>query len=224
MKKTMTLLLLTLTLCSLSAATVYVGGEVGINSNSVIAGSGYSGYEYSRGRGFDISVPVVVEFTPNIAIQTGASFQMKGYGYMKNAAIKGEKFEILEYSVMNSFIEVPLALRLSLSFGGSRWGAFAVLGGYCGYWTHGYRTGEAYGLTSARPVEEDTDLSLYNRFEAGLSAALGADVEFGSFDAYLLVGYSISLTDMNRSQKYASYPVHNSTVTVAAGLLWGVNK
>lgn len=166
-----------------------------------------------------------MEFTPNIALQTGASFQMKGYGYMKNAAIKGEKFEILEYSVMNSFIEVPLALRLSLSFGGSRWGAFAVLGGYCGYWAHGYRTGEAYGLTSARPVEEeDTDLSLYNRFEAGLSAALGADVEFGSFDAYLLVGYSISLTDMNRSQKYASYPVHNSTVTVAAGLLWGVNK
>lgn len=224
MKKTMTLLLLTLALCSLSAATVYVGGEVGINSNSVIAGSGYSGYEYSHGKGLDISVPVVVEFTPNIALQTGASFQMKGYGYMKNVTIKGEKTEILEYSVMNSFVEVPLALRLSLSFGGSRWGAFATLGGYCGYWAHGYRTGEAYGLTSVRPAEEDTDLSLYNRFEAGLSAALGADVEFGSFDAYLLVGYSISLTDMNKSQKYASYPVHNSTVTVAAGLLWGVNK
>ncbi len=224
MKKTMTLLLLTLALCSLSAATVYVGGEVGLSSNSIIAGSGYSGYEYSIGKGADISVPVVVEFTPNIALQTGASFQMKGYGYMKNVTIKGEKTEILEYSVMNSFVEVPLALRLSLSFGGSRWGAFAVLGGYCGYWVHGYRTGEAYGLTSARPVEEETDLSLYNRFEAGLSASVGADVEFASFDAYLLVGYSISLTDMNRSQKYASYPMHNSTVTVAAGLLWGINK
>lgn len=224
MKKTMTLLLLTLALCSLSAAAVYVGGEVGINSNSIIAGSGYSGYEYSGGRGVDISLPVVVEFTPNIALQTGASFQMKGYGYMKNVTIKGEKTEILEYSVMNSFVEVPLALRLSLSFGGSRWGAFATLGGYCGYWVYGYRTGDAYGLTSVRPVEEKTDLSLYNRFEAGLSAAVGADVEFGSFDAYLLVGYSISLTDMNKSQKYASYPMHNSTVTVAAGLLWGVNK
>lgn len=224
MKKTMTLLLLTLALCSLSAATVYVGGEVGLNSNSIIAGSGYSGYEYSGGRGVDISLPVVVEFTPNIALQTGASFQMKGYGYMKNVTIKGEKTEILEYSVMNSFVEVPLALRLSLSFGGSRWGAFATLGGYCGYWVYGYRTGDAYGLTSVRPVEEKTDLSLYNRFEAGLSAAVGADVEFGSFDAYLLVGYSISLTDMNKSQKYASYPMHNSTVTVAAGLLWGVNK
>lgn len=224
MKKTMTLLLLALALTSLSAATVYVGGEVGINSNYIIAGSGYSGYEYLSAGGLDIRVPVVVEFTPNIALETGASFQTKPYGYTKSVTVKGEKNDIFGYDEVNSFIEIPLSLRLSIDFGGSRWGAFATLGGYCGYWVYGFRTGVAYGLTSGRPVEEKTDLSYYNRFEAGLSASVGADVEFGSFDAYLLVGYSIALTDMNKSQKYASYPVHNSTVTVAAGLLWGVNK
>ncbi len=224
MKKTMTLLLLTLALCSLSAATVYVGGEIGINSNSVIAGSGYSGYEYSASAGADIAVPVVVEFTPNFALQTGLSLQGKAYGYTKNVTIKGENNTIFAYSVGNSFIELPLSLRMSLNFGGSRWGAFCTVGGYLGYWTYGMRSGAAYGFTSARPVEEETDLSLYNRFEAGVSLAGGVDVEFGSYDAYLLFGYSLSLTDMNKSQKYASYPMHNSTVTVAAGLLWGINK
>ncbi len=224
MKKTMILLLLTLAICSLSAATVYVGGELGINSNSIIAGRGYSGYEYSAAVGADFSVPVVVEFTPNIALQTGLSLQEKAYEYTKNVKVKGETDTIFVYSVSNCFVELPLALRMSINFGGSRWGAFCTVGGYLGYWAYGTRSGNAYGFTSVRPVEEETDLSLYNRFEAGVSLAGGVDVEFGSYDAYLLFGYSLSLTDMNKSQKYASYPVHNSTVSVAAGLLWGINK
>ncbi len=224
MKKTMTLLLLTLALCSLGAATVYVGGELGINSNSVIAGSGYSGYEYSPSAGAGIAVPVTVEFTPHIALQTGLTFQWKAYGYTKNVTIKGEKNTIFSYGVNNGFMELPLALRLSINFGESRWGAFCTAGGYLGFWTYGERAGDAFGFTSVRPVEEETDLSLYNRFEAGVSLSGGIDVEFGKYEAYLLLGYSISLTDMNKSQKHASYPVHNSTVAVAAGILWGINK
>ncbi len=226
MKKTIILLLLVTALCSLGAATVYVGAEAGLNGNAIIAGKGYSGYDYTKMFGGSLSVPVVVEFTPNLALQTGASFVMKDYIYSKTITYQGQQGTVLGYVCMNGFAEIPFALRCSVNFGKSNWGAFATVGGFVGFWAGGIRTGKVYGFMSseAQDVEDDLDLDYYNKVQAGVSASAGFDVEFGSFDAYLSVQYALSLTDLNKTQKYAQYPVHNSTVTVAAGLLWGVNK
>ena len=224
MKKLVTLLTLVLVVFGLSAATVYVGGEVGLNTNSIIAGKGYSGYTFTPSLGCSLTVPVVVEFTPSLGLQTGVTYVKKSYDYDKTLKIKGQEETLFKYNCENGFVEIPVAFRYSLNIAGSRWNAFATVGGFIGFWTDGERAGEAYGSTSGRSVDEKTDLSLYNRFQAGVSASAGVDVEFGTMEAYLSFGYSLTLTSLNKSQKHASYPVHNSTFTVAAGLLWGIDK
>ena len=224
MKKTLTVILLALTLSCLGAATVYIGGEGGLTLNSIIAGKGYGGYEYNTKASSSFSIPVVVEFTPSFGLQTGVSFVTKSYDYTKTVTTKGVASTILGYTCSNSFIEVPVAFRYSLTFGESRWGAFFTAGGFAGFWAYGNRSGQVTGFTSVQSVDEDTDLSYYNRFQAGVSASLGVECEFGKCDAYLSFGYALTLTNLNRSQKYDSFPVHNSTMTVAAGIMWGVNR
>ena len=224
MKKTMTILLLTLAVFSLGAATVYVGGEAGGNTNAIIAGEGYSGYTYTPASGSSISVPVVVEFSYGMGLETGLSYVKKSYDYDKYIKVAGTEGTLFKYSVENGFLEIPVLFRYSFAIAGSRWNVFAAVGGFAGFWLSGMRTGAVYGFSSERPVEEKTDLSYYNWFQAGVTASAGIGYSFTSCEVYVKAGYSLTLTDLNRSQKHASYPVHNSTVTVAAGILWGINK
>ncbi len=226
MKKLITLLTLVLVVFGLGAATVYVGGEAGLTFNSIIAGRGYNGYEYSKGTGFAVSVPVVVEFSHGLGLQTGASVAFKSYDYSKTITVQSQTGTMLQYRCDNCFLEIPVAFRYSLGFGNSGFGVFATVGGFAGYWVGGMRKGFAYGFMAedTSNVEDDLDLDYYNRWQAGVSAGAGIDYEFGSCDVSLSFTYALALTDLNRSQKYASFPEHNSTLTVAAGILWGINK
>ena len=235
MKRLVTLLTLVLVALSLSAAVTYsVGVEGGADYNTIIAGKGYRDYTYSGKISYTVSVPVVVEFTPSLGLQTGVTFAEKDYHYGRTLSYtdtSGETSSIrtIDYILYNGFLELPVAFRYTLNFGeDSDWAVYATAGGYLGYWLKGRRTGSILGSSlvgATENIDEAVNFDYYNRFEAGVNASLGVKWQFSEkFDAHVQIGYSLSLTDMNKYQKHGSYPIHNSTVTVSGGLMWGINK
>lgn len=223
MKKTIVILMLILASFSLSAAVYYVGAEGGVTLNSVIAGKGYRDYKYNLGVGYKASLPFVITFTDNLGLETGLSVYGKYYKYSQEVSTGNSKQMNFNLDVRNGFLTLPIAFRLS--FPVSSFDIYTTLGGYMGFWVYGNRSGVVInGNSEKESVNEYTDLSLYNIFDAGVRASIGAGMNFGHFFGYLQGEYCLSLTDMNKAQKYGSYPIHNSTFLVTLGILWGINK
>lgn len=204
---------------SLSAATYHIGYEGGVTLNSVIAGKGYRDYKYSMGVGYKASIPFVVEFNDNLGLETGLSLYGKYYKYSQTVAISSDNKQTnFDYEVRNDFIIFPLCVRFTLPV--SDFELYTTLGGYMGVWGHGNRSGSVININEKKEsVSEETDLSLYNMFDAGLRATLGAGVNFGPFLGYLQGEYSFSLTDMNKWQRHGAYHIHNSSFVISLGLL-----
>lgn len=216
--------MLALTLVSLNAATYYVGADGGATLSTAVAGKGYRNYTYSYGVGYKAGVPFVVMFNDNLGIKTGVSMYGKYYRYSQTVTgYSGEPQTNFLLSIKNGFLEFPIALKADLPLNG--FDLYFTAGGYVGAWLYGNRSGSVHnGNSKAENVSEDTDLNLYNRFDAGVSVSVGGGIEFGQFVGYVEGEYALSLTDMNKSQKFGSFPVHNSTFAVTLGLLWGINK
>ncbi len=223
MKKTITLLSLVLVAFSLSAATYYVGADGGVTLNNVIAQKGYRNYDYSMGVGYKVSIPIVITFNDNLGLESGVSVYGKYYKYSQTVDAGGKKQANFDLNIRNGFLTFPVAFRLAFPI--SNFEIFTTLGGYLGAWVYGNRSGSVInGNDKSESVNEYTDLSLYNRFDAGVRSTVGAGVNFGQFLAYLQGEYDFSITDMNKRQKYGSYKIHNSTFLVTLGILWGINK
>ncbi len=227
MKKLLTSIILILACFSISATTFYIGLEAGGNYNVVIAGEGYKGYTYSNKFGASASIPLLVEFTPSLAIETGLSYSMKDFGYSRTVNNDSLSIRTLDYVRYNHFIELPLALRYTYAVLDNKLDVFASLGGFVGVWVYGLRSGYAYSVSinpSLIPFSEETDLSNYNIFHSGVSASAGLKWRFSNMvDAYIRAGYSLTLTDLNKGQTCGSHPVHNSTITLIGGIMWRVN-
>ncbi len=230
MKKTFFMALMVLTALTLGAAAVHVGAEAGFDYNSVIAGSDYKDYRYGGKGSMTASVPVIVEFKDGMGLETGLRVLSKKYDYSRSYDYKNpssktnSSISMVSYTVRNLFIELPLAFRASVDLGKHGISLFGTLGGFAGWWIMNERNGSVYGFTNTESVRDSLDLSLYNRFEAGVEFSLGTAVTLGVFDIFCRAQYSVTLTDMNKAQTYGSYPVHNSTLSVTTGLLWGFNK
>lgn len=226
MKKIVTILMLffvMVTLCATSATTYYVGAEGGLTINRVVAGKGYRNYKYSTGMGYKASVPVVIMFTDNLGLDTGLSMYGKNYKSSQTVLVDGKDQVNYNLEVTNGFLELPVSFRASISL--DNFDFYITAGGYMGLWLYGNRSGTVVNANEkTESVNETTDLSLYNRFEAGLNTKIGAAINFGSFKGYAQYEYSFALTDMNKGQKYGAYPIHNSTSSFTLGLLWGINK
>ncbi len=208
---------------SLGAASYYAGMDGGVTFNTVIAGTGYRSYEYDWGTGYRFSFPFVVTFNDNIALETGLAMYGKNYRYFQNTESGSVKQTNFDLTVENGFISFPLLLRYYLPLG--NFDFYTAIGGWMGVWVYGSREGFVVNANSKKEsVDEKTNLSLYNRFDAGAALKLGVDVDFGSCRAYVEGEYGLSLTDMNKNQKHASYPVHNSTFSVTFGCLMEVGK
>lgn len=227
MKKTIAALFFILMVFSLSAAALSVGLEAGADWNGIIAGEGYRNYTYSNKPGFTVSVPVLVGLMPSLELETGLSYTMKNYGYSRTVEDDPAAVRTLDYSRYNHFIEVPVALRYTDTLGSSDVSLFASAGGFVGLWIYGSRSGYAYSISrnpGLIPFNEKTDLENYNICQAGVSASLGVRFKLSDrADSYIRAGYSLALTDLNRAQKYGSYPIHNSTVTLNGAVTWRVN-
>lgn len=223
MKKTITILILFSVMLSLNATTYYVGADGGLTINSIVAGEGYRKYEYSAQLGYKASVSVVIMFTDNLGLNTGLAMYGKNYKGFQTVSVDGENQENYNLEINNGFLEFPVAFRASISL--QRFDFYGIAGGYMGLWLYGNRSGKVMnGNNKAQDVNESIDFSLYNRFEAGLIATTGVAINFGCFKGYAQYEYSFSLTDMNKSQKHGSFPIHNSTSSITLGLLWGINK
>lgn len=227
MKKTITALFFLLMVFSLSAAALSVGLEAGADWNGIIAGEGYRNYRYSNKTGFTVSIPVLLELMPSLELETGLSYTMKNYGYSRTVEDDSASVRTLDYSRYNHFIEVPVALRYTDTLGGGSVSLFASVGGFFGLWVYGSRSGYAYSISrnpGLIPFDEKTDLENYNICQAGVSASLGVKFKLSDrADSYIRAGYCLALTDLNRAQKYGSYPIHNSTVTLTGAVTWRVN-
>ena len=225
MKKLIVLASLLLLMLSLSAASVSVGFEAGADCNMIISGKGYRNYEYTWKAGFTSSIPVIVEFTPSLSLETGFSYSFRNYGYSRTS---DDNIKTLDYTADNSFLELPLAFRYTYTFPDSSWSLFASFGGFVGWWLTGRRYGKAYTIDitpSLKDFNQETDLSNYNRFQSGVTASLGVKLKLDEkTDGTLRVGYSLALTDLHRAQKYGAYPVHNSTFSLVGGLMWRCGK
>ncbi len=219
MKKPIVILTLLSAMLGLGAASYYVGAEGGVTFNTVAAGRGYRSYEYDWAVGYKTSVPFVVQFNDNFALETGLSLYGRSYNYSQKVDLSdGGKQTNFDLAVRNGFMTVPLLARVYIPVG--EFDFYASLGGWIGFWAYGSRKGTVMnGNDKSESVEEKTDLSLYNRFDAGVSAKLGFDVDFGPVRGYVEGEYGLTLTDMNVRQKHGSFPVHNSTFCVTIGAL-----
>ena len=217
MKKTAAIFTLMLVLCSLTAGSFYTGLEGGVGINTIISGKDYKGYNYGSSSGYTLSVPVIYEFNEWTGIESGLSFSGKNYTlerYYRGSAM-------VDLKMSNVFVEVPLLARFRTpAYSGLA--LYGSIGGYLGFWAWGQQKGEAIGLAmpDTTPVDQKTDLSHRNRFEAGVEAALGCTIDFSRLRVQFGLRYALSLTDMNLSQEKGGYPLYNSTFTVGCGLMW----
>ncbi len=236
MKKTASLILILFLVYSLGAAVVSVGCEMGPNYNMIIAGKGYRDYRYEGKFNLTARAPVVIEFTPSIGLQTGVVYIEREYGYRRSAvnkslsAISTEPyyFDTIDYEFHNQFLDFPLALRYTYTFGESGWSVYGTLGGFAGFWIDSKRAGAGLNVDlepQMDAVSDELDLDYFNRFDAGVEAAVGVKWQFSKkVDAHVSLGYALSLTDMNKAQEHGSYPVHNSTLSLTGGVMWGINR
>ncbi len=224
MKKTVTILLLLSVMLSLSATTYYVGADGGMTATMVVAGEGYRDYKYSVGLGYKASVPVVIMFDKHLGLDTGISLYGKYYKSAQSIKSGSTSQDNFVLDVKNGFLEFPIALRAILPIGSSI-DAYFSLGGYVGWWLYGVRSGSVMNMNDEKEsVSEMTDLSYYNRLDAGISTKIGCGYSFDSFRLYGENEFAFSLTDMNKAQKYGAFPIHNITYSVTLGLLWRIDK
>lgn len=223
MKKIVMLLVALLFVTSLSASTYYVGFDSGLVVTNIIAGSGYRNYEYKESSGYKVSVPIVMMFTDNFGLDTGVSLNWKNYNKSQTVKASGETQKNFDLDVRNCYLEFPIAFRSSVTI--DELDLYCSVGGFLGALLYGDRTGQVINMNgTSEKVSEKTDLSLRNRFDAGVSVKLGAGINMGRFKFYYDVEYDYSLTDNFIWQRNGANHIHNSTYALTFGLLWGINK
>lgn len=227
MKRTVAVIFFILAVFSAYAVGVSSGFEAGADYNMIIAGRGYRNYAYSGKFGIAATVPVLIEFTPSLSIETGLSYYMKDYGYSRTAVDDQKEVMTLDYGCFNHFLELPLAFRYTLALQDGGLSLFASAGGFIGLWIYGSRSGYAYSVSvepALTPFSGKTELGNYNIFHAGVSASLGLKWKFKEgMDGSLRAGYSLTLTDLNKAQRRGAYPVHNTTVSLTGAVMWRFN-
>ncbi len=237
MKRIIALTVIALTLFSLSAFTYHVGLSAGGDLNCIIAAKGYRNYEYGLKAGFTGGADFLLDFTKSLSLESGITYIGRDYSYKRGSSI--------DYRVNNGFLILPVALRLAFPLRASAetavenedgttetvtgkvdsgFSLFGGVGGYVGLWLYGKRSGSVMGFGEMEKVDEYTDLDSYNRFDAGVLASFGVGMDIGKIDAYVKLMYLQSLTDMNKKQSHGAYPIHNATVSLTLGVLWGINK
>ncbi len=223
MKKTIALLMLLVVVASLGATTYYAGLDGSVVLSNIAAGKGYRDYKYKESSGYKVSIPVVMMFTKNFGLDTGVLLYEKNYNYSQTVTAYGQTQKNFDLDIRNLYLEFPLAFRSSVAF--DELDFYCSLGGYIGALLYGERSGEVMNINGTYDkVNEITDLSLYNRFDAGVSAKVGVGVNMGRFRFYYDAEYDYSLTDLNKWQRHGAYHIHNASFALTFGLLWRINK
>ena len=220
MKKFIVFCVFLFVLMNLSAVDYHIGANGGVTFNTVVAGKGYRDYTYDYRTGYKAGVPFVVSFNDYFGLESGIAVYGKNYRYTQSVEYNNQTN--FDYVIRNGFLSFPLSVYASYPM--KDFFVFLSLGGYVGVWLYGSREGTAFNQNDRKvDVSEKIDFSYYNRFDGGIRLCLGAGYEFHSFEIYTAFEYLYSISDMNKRQKYGSFPIHNSTFSITLGLLYRIN-
>ena len=129
---------------------------------------------------------------------------------------------------INSYIELPLALSLSLTNG--RLSATLGAGGYFGFWAASYREGKTQGSSMSLDGEKG-DFGYYSgyhefsdrydsRFAFGLLFRSSLEYRLDSVVLMLRLSYRMGITDMRKGQKYYAPVMRNNALIAECGIMY----
>ncbi len=228
-KRLLAIFVLSLTTFAISAASLFIGAEAGGDLNLIRAGNGYRDYKYIPYVGASLSLPVSVELTDYLTLDTSARFIWKNYQYQREATQTNSDgttttAKTIDFKLRNVYVELPLTINYSFVAFRNNSKLFAGAGGYIGYWISSSRSGgmliDDFG--SLDSVNDKPDLSHSNRFQYGLIARCGYIFDIGKLRNTVSLEYDFAISSLNKGYRVNSFPIYNSSITVAYSLLWRV--
>ncbi len=210
----------------LAMAQWKAGVEGGVVLNTMLVSKCYD-YDrhYTGGTNGIIGIPVRYDFRDWFGLQAEVSYLTKDYSMYRSDIYKGNY-----YSYTNSYINIPIYARFS--FGGPKVRGYLLAGGFLGAWLDSYVEGyqmryfltedfsySAYHFDEKVPFDSRRD----NRFDAGVSGAIGVEYQFAKrFSAFVEGRYLYSLTDMQKEYMLKQPTKHNSTFAFQVGFMYTI--
>lgn len=210
----------------LTMAQWKVGIEGGVVRNTVLVSKCYD-YDrhYSGATNGIIGIPVRYDFHDWFGLQAEVSYLAKNYSMYRSDIYEGNY-----YNYTNSYLNIPIYARFS--FGGSKLRGYLLAGGFLGAWLDIYVEGnqmryfQADGQSySDHHFDEKVpfDSRRDNRFDAGLSGAIGVEYQFAKrFSVFAEGRYLYSLTDMQKEYMLKQPSKHNSTFAFQIGFMYTI--
>lgn len=212
----------------LAMAQWKVGIEGGMVHNTMLASKCYDYDRHYRGApGVIIGVPARYDFRDWFGLQAEVSYLAKNYTMYRSDIYMGNF-----YDYTNSYLNIPIYARFS--FGGSKVRGYLLGGGFLGAWFDSYVEGNQmsyfqtdglsysdYHFDEKVPFDSRRD----NRFDAGLSGAIGVEYQFAKrFSVFVEGRYLYSLTDMQKKYMLKQPIKHNSTFAFQVGFMYTLTK
>ena len=208
--------------CMLYASGWHIGGEAGYALNFLSTKTVWPNTYYRPGHGFEASFIAEYDINDSLSLSTGLRYIEKSFIYHhENSGIT-----YAGYMEMDHFLELPLSIRYSYSFGDLS--VFIGAGGYIGIWFLAQSFGMNFSASetpdntlienSNGDIMELTDSD--NLFEAGLLAETG--VSWTVADDIRLdftLRYEGNLTSLVRNYQDNAVHRYNDTLSFSAGCL-----
>lgn len=210
----------------LATAQWKLGIEGGVVHNTLLVSKCYD-YDrhYTGATNGIIGVPVRYDFRDWFGLQAEVSYLAKNYSMYRSEIYEGNY-----YNYTNSYINIPIFARFS--FGGAKLRGYVLAGGFLGAWIDSYVEGNQmtyfqpdgqsysdYHFDEKVPFDSRRD----NRFDAGLSGALGIEYQFAKrFSVFAEGRYLYSLTDMQKNYMLSRPSKHNSTFAFMVGVIYTI--
>lgn len=223
--KVITVIIMTITALP-SMGQWKIGIEGGVVRNTLLISKCYD-YDrhYSGATNGIIGVPVRYDFRDWFGLQAEVSYLAKDYSMYRSDIYEGNS-----YNYTNSYLNFPIFARFS--FGGAKLRGYVLAGGFLGAWV----SSEVEGYQMRYFQQDENSFSDYhfdekvpfdsrrdNRFDAGLSGALGIEYQFAKrFSVFAEARYLYSLTDMQKKYMLKQPTKHNSTFAFQIGFMYAI--
>lgn len=210
----------------LAMAQWKIGFEGGVVRNTMLASKCYD-YDrhYTGGTNGIFGIPVRYDFRDWFGLQAEVSYLAKDYSMYRSDTYEGNS-----YNYTNSYLNIPIYARFS--FGGQKVRGYLLAGGFLGAWLDSNVEGNqmryfqtenfsysAYHFDEKVPFDSRRD----NRFDAGVSGAIGVEYQFAKrFSVFVEGRYLYSLTDMQKKYMLKQPTKHNSTFAFQVGFMYTI--
>lgn len=210
----------------LAMAQWKVGIEGGVVHNTLLVSKCYD-YDrhYSGATNGIIGIPVRYDFRDWFGFQAEVSYMAKDYSMYRSEIYEGNS-----YNYTNSYLNIPIYARFS--FGGTKVRGYVLAGGFLGAWVDSYVEGNqmTYFQTDGESYSNyhfdekvHFDSRRDNRFDSGLSGAIGIEYQFAKrFSVFAEGRYLYSLTDMQKNYMINRPSKHNNTFAFQVGVMYTI--